>query len=61
MPLIRFQCLECGFGDHEVGHLAAEPSEHCLVCLDEQGRLIRLICWQEPPTQARLRDLPVAA
>jgi hypothetical protein len=51
---------ECGMGDYEVGHLVAEPVEYCVVCLDEHGRLIRLECWQEL-SQARLRDLPVAA
>jgi hypothetical protein len=60
MAIMRFQCPECGMGDYEVGHLVAEPLEHCVVCLDEHGRLIRLACWEEP-SQARLRDLPVAA
>jgi hypothetical protein len=60
VPMMRFQCPECGMGDHEVGHLVAEPVEYCVVCLDEHGRLIRLECWQEL-SQAHLRDLPVAA
>jgi hypothetical protein len=60
VPMMHFQCPECGMGDYEVGHLVAEPVEHCVVCLEEQGRLIRLECWQKLP-QARLRDLPVAA
>ena len=60
MPMMRFQCPECGMGDYEVGHLVADPVEYCVVCLDEHGRLIRLKGWQELP-QARLRDLPVAA
>ena len=59
MPMMRFQCPECGMGDYEVGHLVADPVEDRVVCLDEHGRLIRLECWQEP--QARLRDLLVAA
>ena len=42
MPMMRFQCPECGMGDYEVGHLVAEPVEYCVVCLDEHGRLIRL-------------------
>jgi hypothetical protein len=58
--MMRFQCPECGMGDYEVGHLVAEPVNYCVVCLDEQGRLIRLVCWEEP-SQARLRDLPAAA
>jgi hypothetical protein len=60
VPMMRFQCPECGMGHHEVGHLVAEPVEYCVVCLDEHSRLIRLECWQEL-SQARLRDLPVAA
>jgi hypothetical protein len=60
VPMMRFQCPECGMGDREVGHLIAEPTEYCVVCLDEHGRLIRLECWREL-SQARLRDLPVAA
>ena len=56
VPMMRFQCPECGMGDREVGHLVAEPAGSCVVCLDEQGRLIRLECWQEL-SQARLRDL----
>jgi hypothetical protein len=47
-------------GDYEVGHLSEEPVEYCVVCLEEQGRLIRVECWEELP-QACLRDLPAAA
>ena len=44
--IIRFHCPECGFGDHEVGHLARETEIHCIVCLEEEhGRLIRVHCW----------------
>ena len=43
----RFQCPECGFGDHEVGHLIAEIEVDCVVCLEEDGRLIRLHRWEE--------------
>ena len=28
MPMMRFQCPECGMGDYEVGHLVAEPVEY---------------------------------
>ena len=45
MARVRFQCPECGFGDHEVGHLAAED-DVCIVCLEEQGRQIRVECWE---------------
>ena len=45
--MVRFQCPECGFGDHEVGHLTAEIETYCVVCLEEDGRLIRLHRWAE--------------
>jgi hypothetical protein len=32
----RFLCPECGFGDHEVGHLVSEADIYCVVCLEEQ-------------------------
>jgi hypothetical protein len=57
-----FQCPECGFGHHEVGHLVAETEVYCVVCLEEEGRLISIHCWQEDePDQARLRTDLVAA
>ena len=56
MATIRFQCPECDFGDFEVGHLMTETEVHCIVCLEEQGREIRVEPWEEEaPTQARLR------
>ena len=55
----RFQCVECGFGDHEVGHLVAPDAIYCVVCLEEDGRLVRLERWEET-VQARLR-LPLVA
>jgi hypothetical protein len=57
-----FQCPECGFGHHELGHLVAETEVYCVVCLEEEGRLISIHCWQEDePDQARLRADLVAA
>ena len=57
MATIRFQCPECDFGDFEVGHLVNETEVHCILCLEEQGREIRVECWEEEvPTQARLRS-----
>jgi hypothetical protein len=56
MARVRFQCPECGFGDHEVGHLAAED-DVCIVCLEEEGRQIRVECGEEGEgAQARLRE-----
>jgi hypothetical protein len=58
----RFQCPECGFGDHEVGYLVSEADIYCVVCLEEQGRQIRVECWTEGQrAQARLRDGLVVA
>jgi hypothetical protein len=46
--MFRFQCPECGFGDHEVGHLVvAETQVYCVVCLEEDGRLVGIHCWEE--------------
>jgi hypothetical protein len=53
--MLRFQCPECGFGDHEIG-LMAETEIHCVVCLEEHGRLIRVHCWEEEADHARLRE-----
>jgi hypothetical protein len=63
MATLLFQCPECGFGHHEVGHLVGETEIHCIVCLEEHGRLIRVHCWEAAiePDQARLRDGLVAA
>ena len=41
----HFLCVECGFGDHELGHLLEADEIHCLVCLEESGREIRLHRW----------------
>jgi hypothetical protein len=30
--MFRFQCPECGFGDHEVAHLIAETQVYCVAC-----------------------------
>ena len=60
MGMLRFHCPECGMGDFEIGPMP-EAEIHCVVCLDEQGRLIRLDCWEEETDQARLRERLVAA
>ena len=44
----------------EIGPMP-EAEIHCVVCLDEQGRLIRLDCWEEETDHARLREGLVAA
>jgi hypothetical protein len=45
--MIRFHCPECSYGDREVGHLTRDTEIHCIVCLEEGGRLVRLHCWEE--------------
>jgi hypothetical protein len=57
---LRFQCPECGLGDHEIGPMAGTEI-HCVVCLEEEGRLIRVHCWEEETDHARLREALVAA
>jgi hypothetical protein len=47
-------------GEFEIGPMP-ETEIHCVVCLEEQGRIIRLHCWEEEPAQARLREGLVAA
>ena len=54
----HFHCPECGMGDFELGHLAADQELFCEVCLEEEGRLIRLERWpadEETPVYARFR------
>jgi hypothetical protein len=58
--MFRFQCPECGMGDLEVGPMA-ETEIHCVVCLEEHGRVIRVHCWEEEVDQARLREGLLAA
>ena len=42
----QFHCPECGFGDTEHGHLLTAHEIHCIVCLDEDGRYVRLHRWE---------------
>ena len=58
----HFHCPECGFGDRELGYLLGDEELHCVVCLEEQGRMVTLRRWLvEAPVQARLRDAREAA
>jgi hypothetical protein len=41
-----FRSPECGGGDYQVGHLVDETGICCIICLKEQGRQIRVECWQ---------------
>jgi hypothetical protein len=54
----HFQCLECGIGDFELGCLADDQQLFCEICLEGEGRLIRLERWpadEEAPAYARFR------
>jgi hypothetical protein len=42
-----FHCPECGMGDLELGHKLTAHEIHCVVCLDETGRQVRLHRWEE--------------
>ncbi len=46
---LHFTCPECGFGDHEWGHLALFDDTHCLVCHMDDGRAVRLRRWSASP------------
>ncbi len=52
----HFHCPECGLGDGELGHLLTASEIHCIVCLEEDDREVRLQRWLPDGDQARLRD-----
>jgi hypothetical protein len=35
-----------GFGDAEHGHLLAAHEIHCIICMEEEGREVRLHRWE---------------
>ena len=41
----EFACPECSFSHIEFGVLALDDDVYCVVCLDEQGRHVRLHRW----------------
>lgn len=59
MTLLRFHCSECGFGGYEVEHLTSEAEVHCVVCSEEEGRLIRLQRWEETTVLKRASVWPM--
>ena len=61
MALIRLHCPEYSLGDYEVGHLTAEDQIYCVVCLEQNDRLIRLRRWEEEGEGAYARLRLVAA
>jgi hypothetical protein len=42
----QFHCPECGFGDAEHGHRLTDHEIHCIVCMEEEGREVRLHRWE---------------
>lgn len=42
----QFRCPECGFGHREFGHLLSDHEIYCVVCVDEDGRYVRLHRWE---------------
>ena len=51
----HFHCPECGFGDREFGYLLPDDELHCLICIEADGREVRLHRWlAEDVGQARL-------
>ncbi len=45
LQLYRFTCPECGMGDAELGHLTTSDEIHCVVCLIDEDRYVRLRRW----------------
>ncbi len=43
--LYRFVCPDCGMGDIELGHLVTAGDMHCVVCLTDEDRYVRLRRW----------------
>ncbi len=44
VPLWRYQCPQCGVGDQDTGHLAADHAIYCEVCLEDREP-VRLRRW----------------
>jgi len=42
----HINCPECGVGDAEHGHLLAAHEIHCIICMEEEGREVRLHRWE---------------
>ena len=50
VPLWRYHCNECGFGDAELGHQAPDHAIYCEVCLEDEG-YVRLRRWVDEPSK----------
>ncbi len=40
-----FVCPDCGMSDAELDHLATDDDTHCIVCLIDEDRYVRLRRW----------------
>jgi hypothetical protein len=49
----QFQCPECGFGDTEHGYKLTDQEIYCVVCLEEEGRQVRLHRWEAHEAEKR--------
>ena len=47
ITVLHFQCPECGLGDYEVGYLTDGADAYCIICQEEDDRLVRLHRWEE--------------
>ena len=45
VPLWRYSCPECGFGDAETGYHAQTHMIYCEICLEDE-RQVKLKRWQ---------------
>ena len=45
LHVYQFVCPDCGMSDAELGHLAGQDDIHCVVCLIDEDRYVRLRRW----------------
>jgi chlorite dismutase len=45
LHMFQFVCPDCGMSDTELGHLAGADDIHCIVCLVDDERYVRLRRW----------------
>ncbi|MDQ2803188.1 MAG: hypothetical protein M3Y41_11060 [Pseudomonadota bacterium] len=56
-----FHCSECGFGDTEFGHLAADDDIYCELCLAEGQLFVRLHRWTDVEAAEQNTETAIAA
>jgi hypothetical protein len=40
-----FECPDCEFSNEELGRLASDDENHCLLCMRDRGQLVKLKKW----------------